>query len=136
MRALRWAGVGDDELYEAELALLKAVQRQDLVTLAALLTDDFVITTAGWIAEPADKTTWVTGLAEHRLDEFELRVLAVRRYDDVAVVLAESAQKGSGSGGPWHHAFRYTDVWLSRDAEWLLAVRAASIVPRVTATGG
>jgi ketosteroid isomerase-like protein len=121
-------GVGSDELYDAEHALLQALQRQDLDTLTASLTDDFVITTAGWIAEPADKPTWLAGLAEHQLDEFELRLLAVRRYDNVSVVLAESAQKGSRSGERWEHTFRYTDVWLRGNTGWLLAVRHASIV--------
>jgi ketosteroid isomerase-like protein len=120
--------MGSDELYDAEQALLQALQRQDLDTLTALLTDDFLITTAGWIAEPADKPTWLAGLAEHQLDEFELRLLAVRRYDNAAVVLAESDQKGSRSGETWEHTFRYTDVWLRGGTGWLLAVRHASIV--------
>ena len=121
--------MGSDELYDAEHALLQALRRQDLDTLTALLADDFLITTAGWIAEPADKPTWLAGLAEHQLDEFELRLLAVRQHDNVAVVLAESAQKGSRSGEPWAHTFRYTDVWLRGGAGWRLAVRHASIVP-------
>jgi ketosteroid isomerase-like protein len=121
-------GVGSDELYDVEHALLQALQRQDLDSLTASLADDFLITTAGWIAEPADKPTWLAGLAEHQLAEFELRLLAVRWYDNVAVVLAESAQKGSRSGERWEHTFRYTDVWLRGNAGWLLAVRHASIV--------
>jgi ketosteroid isomerase-like protein len=120
--------VGSDQFYDAEHALLQALQRQDLDTLTALLTDDFLITTAGWIAEPADKSIWLAGLAEHQLDEFKLRLLAVRRYGNVGVVLAESAQKGSRSGEQWEHTFRYTDVWLNRNARWLLAVRHASAV--------
>lgn len=120
--------MGSDELYDAEHALLQALRRQDIATLTALLADDFLITTAGWIAEPADKPTWLAGLAEHQLDEFELRLLAVRQHDNVAVVLAESAQKGSRSGEPWEHTFRYTDVWLRASAGWILAVRHASIV--------
>jgi ketosteroid isomerase-like protein len=120
--------VGGDELYDVEHALLQALQRHDLDALTASLTDDFMITTAGWIAEPADKPTWLASLAEHQLDEFELRLLAVRRYDNVSVVLAESAQKGSRSSERWEHTFRYTDVWLRGNAGWLLAVRHASIV--------
>jgi ketosteroid isomerase-like protein len=120
--------VDSDELYNAEHALLQALQRQDLDALTALLTDDFVITTAGWIAEPADKPTWLAGLTEHQLDEFDLRLLTVRRYDNVAVVLAESAQKGNRSGQPWEHTFRYTDVWVAGNAGWLLAVRHASAI--------
>jgi ketosteroid isomerase-like protein len=120
--------VDSDELCNAEHGLLQALQRQDLDALTALLTDDFVITTAGWIAEPADKPTWLGGLAEHQLDEFDLRLLMVRRYDNVAVVLAESAQKGIRSGQPWEHTFRYTDVWVAENAGWLLAVRHASAI--------
>jgi ketosteroid isomerase-like protein len=120
--------VDSDELYNAEHALLQALQRQDLDALTALLSDDFAITTAGWIAEPADKPTWLAGLAEHQLDEFDLRLLLVRPYDNVAVVLAESAQKGNRSGQPWEHTFRYTDVWVAGNAGWLLAVRHASAI--------
>jgi ketosteroid isomerase-like protein len=52
----------------------------------------------------------------------------VRQHTNVAVVLVESAQRGSRSGEPWEHTFRYTDVWLRGSAGWLLAVRHASIV--------
>ena len=120
--------MGSDELYGAELAVLEALRRHDLDTLTELLAEDFLITTAGWIAEPADKPTWLAGLGEHQLDEFELRLLAVRQHDKVAVVLAESAQKGSRSGEQWEHTFRYTDVWVRGNAGWLLAVRHASVV--------
>lgn len=121
--------MGRDELYEAEHALLQALQHHDLEALTASLTDDFVITTAGWIAEPTDKPTWLAGLAEHQLNGFELRLLVTRRYDKIAVVLAEAAQQGSRSGEPWEHTFRYTDVWVRTNTRWLLAVRHASIVP-------
>jgi ketosteroid isomerase-like protein len=117
-------------LYEAEHAVLEAMKRHDVDALAALLTDDFLITTAGWIAEPADKATWLAGFGEHQLDEFDLRLLAVRRYDNAAVALAESAQKGMFRGERWQHTFRYTDVWMRRADGWLLAVRHASIVRR------
>jgi len=121
--------VGSDELYEADVALLQALRNHDLPALAALLTDDFLITTAGWISEPADKVTWLGGLADHRLDEFDLRLVAVRRYGNVAVVLAEAAQRGTRSGQRWEHTFRYTDVWRRQDTDWLLAVRHASAIP-------
>jgi ketosteroid isomerase-like protein len=120
--------VDGDELHEVEHALLQALLREDRESLEALLTDDFVITTAGWIAEPADRSTWLGGLAEHRLDWFDLRLLAVRRNGDVAVVLAQSARRGTRSGEPWEHTFRYTDVWLGGDGGWRLAIRHASAV--------
>jgi hypothetical protein len=93
--------VGSDELFDAEHALLQALRRQDLDTLTALLADDFLITTAGWIAEPADKSTWLAGLAEHQLDEFELRLLAVparQRCSRAGRVGAEGQPLGRAMG--------------------------------------
>ena len=118
-----------DELYEAERTLFEALCRSDLAAVAAMLTDDFVITTAGWLAEPADKATWLDGLAEHELEEFDLEVLTVRSYDPVAVVLAESEQAGTRAGEPWRLSFRYTDVWRKTAEGWRLAVRHASAKP-------
>lgn len=34
--------------------------------LADLLHDDFLITTAGWLTEPASKQTWLDEVAERR----------------------------------------------------------------------
>jgi len=121
----------DADLLDAERRLLAAIQRQDLAAVDALLAADFLITTAGWLPGPADKPTWLAGLAEHRLDDFDLRLLAERRYGDVAVVVVESAQRGVRNGAPWDFTFRYTDVWvLAPDGGWRLAVRHASGSPR------
>ena len=118
-----------DEFLDVERAVLTALKVQDLDALAALLTDDFLITTAGWIAEPADKPTWLAGLPRHKLHDYDLRMLAVRRYGETAVVLVESTQKGTTSTGElWEYTFRYTDVWVRRRDRWLLAVRHASII--------
>jgi len=118
----------DAELLDAERRLLSAIQRQDLDAAGELLAGDFVITTAGWLAEPADRATWLAGLQQHRLDDFEVHLLAVRRHADVAVVLAESAQSGVRNGEPWQLTFRYTDVWVSSSTGWTLLVRHASVV--------
>src|SRR5262249_58806895 len=59
---LRRLTVAGDQLYEAEQGLLQALHDGDLALVAARLTDDFLITTAGWIAEPANKPTWLDGL--------------------------------------------------------------------------
>jgi ketosteroid isomerase-like protein len=113
---------------EAERDLLDALQRGDLSRAAAMLTDDFVITTAGWLADPADKRTWLEGLEEHTLDSFAVRMLAVRKYGDVTVALAESDQQGTRAGVPWQLTFRYTDVWVNHDGVSKLAVRHASVL--------
>jgi hypothetical protein len=48
-----------EELEQAESRLMAALQRADLAAVAELLRDDFLITTAGWLPEPVDKSTWL-----------------------------------------------------------------------------
>ena len=119
-----------DELELAESRLLTALQRADLARVAELLRDDFLITTAGWIAEPADKSTWLEGLSGRMaLDSFTLRLIASRRFGDTAVALVESDQTGSHDGSPFSMTFRYTDTWVLEDDSWRLAIRHASATP-------
>jgi ketosteroid isomerase-like protein len=118
-----------DELERVEHQLLDALSRGDMSAAAALLREDFLITTAGWIAEPVGKQTWLDSLQNRMtLDSFDLHVLATQRFEDVAVVLAESAQEGRHDGEPFSLVFRYTDVWVGGDSGWALATRHASIV--------
>jgi hypothetical protein len=86
-----------------------------------------LITTAGWLAEPVGKDGWLEAASGRMtLDQFDLKLIATRRYRDVAIVLAESAQQGSHDGAPYSMVFRYTDVWVLEAAGWRLATRHAS----------
>lgn len=64
------------------------------------------------------------------LHSFDMRVLATRRFGNVAVVIAESAQEAAHDGKPVALTFRYTDVWVQDESRWALATRHASIVNR------
>jgi ketosteroid isomerase-like protein len=119
-----------DDLEQAERDLLEALQRGDSAASADFLRDDFLITTAGWMAKPVGKREWLDALAgPMTLEEFDLRLLATQRYGDVSVVLAESSQQGSHDGRPYSMTFRYTDVWVYDTDRWRLATRHASAVP-------
>jgi ketosteroid isomerase-like protein len=116
-----------DELELVERALLDALGRGDMSALADLLRDDFLITTAGWLAEPVEKRSWLEALTAHMtLERFDLRLIATRRYGDVGVILAESSQQGTYDGAPVSMTFRYTDVWVLDKGGWRLATRHAS----------
>jgi len=116
-----------DDLETAERELLDGLQRGDLAATAGLLRDDFLITTAGWLPEPVGKRAWLEGLSGRiTLEGFDLRLIATRKYGHVAVVLAESRQKGTHNGAPFAMTFRYTDVWVLEDSGWRLATRHAS----------
>jgi ketosteroid isomerase-like protein len=120
-----------EELERVERELLDILSRGDMSAASALLHDEFLITTAGWIAEPVGKDAWLDSLtARMTLDSFDLRLLATQRFGDVAVVLAESAQHGTHDGQAFSLTFRYTDVWVRAGSRWTLATRHASIVPR------
>ena len=118
------------DLERAESQLLTALQRGDAGALGALLRDDFLITTAGWMPEPADKSTWLAGLTGRMtLDSFSLRLVASRRFGETAVALVESHQSGTHDGIPFAMTFRYTDTWVLEDDSWQLAIRHASAAP-------
>jgi ketosteroid isomerase-like protein len=120
-----------NELERSERKLLESLSRGDLDAAGSLLRDDFLITTAGWIAEPVGKKAWFDALTGRMtLHSFDLRVLATQEFGDVAVAIAESAQEGTHDGKPFSLTFRYTDVWVRDDPNWALATRHASIVPR------
>src|SRR5262249_38604581 len=129
--ALRDAGPHMDDLELVERGLLDALQRRDTAAASDLLRDDFLITTAGWLAEPVGRREWLeAGAARMTLARFALRLLATRSFGDVTVVLAESNQEGSHDGKPYSMAFRYTDVWVRDGDGWRLATRHASTVAR------
>src|SRR5262249_20441472 len=118
------------DLKLAESRLLAALQRADLDGLRAMLRDDFLITTAGWIPEPVDKPTWLAGIADNmELDSFTLRLVASRHFGEAAVALVESDQSGTHAGTPFSMTFRYTDTWVLEDGVWQLAIRHASAAP-------
>jgi ketosteroid isomerase-like protein len=119
-----------DDLEVVERGLLDALQRGDMSASADLLRDDFLITTAGWLAEPVGKAAWLEALTGRMtLERFDFRLIATRHYGDVGVVLAESAQEGTHGGAPYAMTFRYTDVWVLESAGWRLATRHASGTP-------
>lgn len=122
-------GVPDDEQHFAagETELLELLRAGDTAGVARMLTDDFVITTAGWLSGPVDRATWLAELgAQHRLTAYTMGRLDVRRHGDTAIVLLQSTQRGLRNGQEWEMEFRYTDTWVRRDGAWLLAARHAS----------
>jgi len=89
------------DLEVVEHAFLEALQRGDMSASGDLLRDDFLITTAGWLAEPVGKRAWLEALTGRMtLEHFDIRLIATRRYGDVGVVLAESSQEGTHDRAP------------------------------------
>jgi ketosteroid isomerase-like protein len=117
------------EIAELEEAWTAALVARDVDGVASFMNDDFTITTAGWLDEPADRATWLGHVLERfRLDWFAYDDIRVRRYGDVAIAQSRCRQRGTDlrDGGPWAMVFRYTDVWIRRADGWRIAVRQAT----------
>jgi ketosteroid isomerase-like protein len=101
----------------------------DLERARACMTDDFSITTAGWLDAPADGTAWFEhALGRFQLESFVFDEVVVRLYGEVAVVQSRCRQRGTerDSGKTWAMSFRYTDVWLADRPGWRVAIRHAT----------
>ena len=119
----------DTDYRALEHELFCAMRDVDAVALNLILSDTFVITTAGWLREPATKQTWIDGLSQHSLTDFDIHDVVVRRYGPVSVALVHSTQSGSFRGASYTHEFRYTDVWwFQGDKNWQLDVRHATLL--------
>lgn len=117
---------------ELEASILQAIVDQRWDVLADLLDEDFLITTAGWLAAPATRREWIAEVAaRHLVHRFEIRSVDVHDMGAVAVVLVLSTQWATWRDAPFQGDFRYTDVWRCRDDDvWRLAVRHASLLPK------
>ncbi len=111
--------------------MLHAVVDRRWDRLAELLDEDFVITTAGWLDQPAAKQDWLDEVAgRHLLHDFDIHTVDVRDMGSVAIVLVLSTQRATWKDAPFTGRFRYTDVWREDDVGiWRLAVRHASLLP-------
>lgn len=118
------------DLRALEAALLEAIVSRDRPTLASLLDEDFVITTAGWMVQPAGKVEWVQQvLDQHVLHEFSIDAIDERTIEGVCVALVLSTQTVTWRGRRQTLRLRYTDLWRPSERRWRLAVRHATMVP-------
>jgi hypothetical protein len=118
------------DLAALETAILQALVDKDRSRLMALLDERFLITTAGWLAEPAGRDKWVQEVLDrHLLHDFSIQSIEARELGGCVVALVLSSQTVTWQGQRQTYGFRYTDVWTPKDEEWLLAVRHASMVP-------
>jgi hypothetical protein len=120
----------DFHLLESDV--LECMRRGDLTALATMLSDDFLITTAGWISEPATRAEWLDELSTSAaMETAVLHSVTTRTYEGCVVAFVLSSQTGTLRGVPFDMDFRYTDIWIpGRTGRWLLDVRHAGIVAR------
>lgn len=110
------------EIEALERQWMQAWVEGDLVTCAAVLADDFVLTSARGVLMP--KQDWLANAGNlFRCSAFEWLDLRVRPFGDVAVVHGKSCQAATVGGQDWSGVFLTTDVWARREESWQVVAR-------------
>ena len=99
-----------------------AYQRGDVVTMNALLADDYIITVEdgntfskpGYIAHNGNSTVHV--------HVSKMSDLKVRVHGNTAVVTGAYYEKGTEKAKPYEYHDRLTDVWMNTNGRWQLIV--------------
>ncbi len=98
----------------------------DVAALDRLLADDWLLThsdgrvqtKADYLAELASRARTNQAIVNEGVQ--------VRLYGDAAVVTGTSVQSGTSDGRPWSGRFRFTRVWVRRDARWVMVASHSS----------
>ena len=95
-------------------------KRGDVVTMDALLADDYIITVEdgttfskpGYLAHNGNSTVQV--------EISKMSDLNVRMHGNTAVVTGSYHEKGIENGKPYEYHDRLTDVWMNTNGKWQL----------------
>jgi hypothetical protein len=116
-----------------ERSILQCVVDKRWADLADLLHDDFVITTAGWLSEPASKQAWIAEVAEsHVLHGFDIHLCRRPGHGRLSP-LCWSCRRSAQRGGTLRSRARSATptCGVADDGDrWRLAVRHASLLPK------
>ena len=110
------------EVPALERAWMQAWVEGDLKACAAILADDFVLTSARGIL--MSKDTWLANAGSvFKCTAFDWEEITVRPFGDVAIVHGRSHQKASVGKQDWSGLFLTTDVWVKRNEKWQVVSR-------------
>jgi ketosteroid isomerase-like protein len=107
-----------------------AYERGDLVTLHAILAEDFIITLedgstyskSGYIAHSGDP--------DNKVKMSKMSDLRVRMHGKTAVVTGAYHEAGTSKGKPYDNRDRLTDVWMLIDGRWQVIASHYSLIER------
>jgi len=106
-----------------ERALLQAQQDKRQDAAHQMVADDFEIWSAEK-SEPTPRELWEQGLASSNVSWFQIRNMAVRDFESVAVVSFLLDRRGEANGKPITPTVYVVDVWQRQAGK--LAVRYIS----------
>jgi ketosteroid isomerase-like protein len=117
------------ELLQAETALCQAFEAGDAKVLRHALTADFTLVDSHGKVTNLEQNLAEVAAREPFYEEFRNHDQQVRLYGDAALIVGITSIRGRAGGEPFAANFRYTDTWVRRDGQWLLAASHASRLP-------
>jgi ketosteroid isomerase-like protein len=123
------AAAGRREFHALLEAWAQAIVADDADRIAAFAEPDWELVTPE--AGPIPLEGFLGGVRNGALthSEMSFEVLSVRRYGEVAVVVARGTNRGEFNGEPFSADEWVTDVFILRDGRWRCAL--SSLTPRV-----
>ena len=107
---------------DADQSFFAALRGADGPALAALLTEDFVLTDVMRGGEvPRADLIGAVGAGQLRFDAIDVIASRVRRYGGTAVVTGETRMRGRFGEDGWSAHSRYTHVYVEQEGRWRLA---------------
>ena len=112
------------EVEDCEQKLLSAVAEADRDAVAALLHDEFAVSSAVWNLVKLDRETWLEVVARTETESLAATLLDVVELSDCVVVSLRWDWQASQNGDDTSDALFLTDVWERTDKGWLLRWRS------------
>ncbi len=107
-----------DEVLEVERRWAKAFLELDLVTIAELMDDDYVLIQQDGTLERKQHVLESLGSQQRQWEAASSDRHEVRMYGDVAVVIGHWQSKGSNHGKHFDYEAHYMAVWVRRAKGW------------------
>ena len=102
-----------------ELKWVDAYKQRQIAAVAALLSEDYVITLEdGSVYGKVGFISYSAGPL--RVDVADLADVKIRLHENIAVVTAAYHERGQFSGKSYDYHDRFTDVWMKNSAAWQL----------------
>jgi ketosteroid isomerase-like protein len=112
------------EVESCEQALLSAVAEADRDAVAALLHDDFAVSSAVWNLVKLDRDTWLDLASQTRTESLAATLLDLVELSDSVIVSLRWDWRASHNGDDSSDALFLTHVWQRTDDGWLLRWRS------------
>jgi ketosteroid isomerase-like protein len=122
----------EQEILQLESQIFAAVKNQDTKTLSLILTDDFVYRSPGSREVGRDEFLKIISSFPVKILSLWGEELKVTVYGETAVLTGLQLSKTKNSDDQEQiSAVMFTDVFLRRGGQWLLALAHATDLPQV-----